>query len=192
MRRVSIESRRRVFDDFFKIEEARVCYERFDGRMSEPVRRLNVERGDSVAAVILNRESRQVVLVEQFRYPTYEKGPEWTAELVAGIVEGDELPERSMKREILEEVGFRVPRLTPISTFYLSPGGSSERVLLYYAEISNDDRVGQGGGVAAEHEDIQLVDYPLQAIAEALQAGTFVDAKTIIGLTWLVNKSLAG
>ena len=70
----------------------------------------------------------------------------------------------------------------------VSPGGSSERILLYYAEVNNDDRVSHGGGVATEHEDIRLGDYSLKAIEEALLAGTFVDAKTIIGLNWLLNK----
>jgi len=73
-RQVQVASKRRIFDDFFKIEEAFLKYERFDGRMSKTIRRLNFERGDSVAAIIFNRETRRVILVNQFRYPTLEKG----------------------------------------------------------------------------------------------------------------------
>ena len=40
MKRVNVESKRRLFDDFFKIDEIRLRYERFDGRMSDTVRQL--------------------------------------------------------------------------------------------------------------------------------------------------------
>ena len=45
-RKVEIISRKRVLDDFFKVDEAYLRFERFDGTMSEVVRRLNFERGD--------------------------------------------------------------------------------------------------------------------------------------------------
>lgn len=185
MRRVQIENKRRVFDDFLKIDEAIVRFERFDGTMSPPVRRLNLERGDSVAAIILNRTTRRVTLVNQFRFPTYEKGPGWMLEVVAGIVDGHEAPESAVRREILEETGYRVSSLAPISTFYLSPGGSSERITLYCAEVDDFERVAGGGGVASEVEDVDVLELSYQEAWEALDSGKIVDAKTIIALNWL-------
>ena len=41
-----------------------------------------------------------------------------------------------MRREIEEELGYRADRSSHIATFYVSPGGSSERIWLYYAEVS--------------------------------------------------------
>src|SRR3974390_2579197 len=158
MRRVEIEEKKYILDDFFKVEEAHLRYERFDGKMSPPVRRLNFERGDSVAVIIFKRKTQRILLVNQFRYPTYERGPGWITETVAGMVENNENPETTARREVEEETGYKVSHLEHISTFYVSPGGSSERIILYYAEVDAADKIGKSGGVAAENEDIITIE----------------------------------
>jgi ADP-ribose pyrophosphatase len=185
MDKVEIKSKRLIFNDFFKIQEAILRYLRFDGKMSEPVRRLVFERGDAVAAIILNRDTQKVILINQFRYPTYEKGPGWIYELVAGILEPNETPEDALRRELMEEIGYRADDLTHIATFYVSPGGTSERIMLFFAEVGNSDRVTAGGGLASESEDIQLTEVALPELWRALDAGEIMDAKTIIGIMWL-------
>src|SRR5260370_36448091 len=152
MKNVVVEDKKVVFDGFFKIEEATLKYERFDGTMSQTVRRLNLNRGDSVAALILNTDTNKVVLTNQFKYPTYENGDGWIIEIVAGMVDRDENYDDAVRREVLEETGYQVDALTPISTFYVSPGGSSERIILYFVEVRNSDQIGSGGGVASEAE----------------------------------------
>jgi ADP-ribose pyrophosphatase len=184
-RKVIIFGKKRVFDGFFKIDEAELSYERSDGSMTPRLKRLCLERGDSVAAILFHRESEQVLLVKQFRFPTYEKGPGWIVETVAGVVEDGETPEEAIRREVAEETGYEVARLQPIATFYVSPGGSSERILLYYAEVSEEGRTGAGGGAASENEDIETVAYSLIELEQAMAAGEIVDAKTIIGIQWL-------
>jgi len=126
----------------------------------------------------------KIVLVEQFRFPAYEKGDGWMIEVVAGILGKGEKPEEAVRREVLEETGYRVCELTHISSFYLSPGGSSERIFLYYAEVNDSDKVAGGGGVETEHEDIRILEYSLPEIWRAWQAGEIKDAKTIIALMW--------
>jgi nudix-type nucleoside diphosphatase (YffH/AdpP family) len=187
VKKVVIESKRRIFDDFFKIEEAFARYEKFNGQMSPLVRRLNFERGDSVAAVIFNHDTRRVILSNQFRYPTYAKGPGWIFEVVAGMIDQGEKPTQAMRREILEEIGYRVSRLIHIATFYVSPGGTSERIILYYAEVGCKSKVVKGGGLASEGEDIQRLEFPLAKIWRMVDTGKIVDAKTLIGLLWLKN-----
>src|SRR2546421_10910966 len=105
MNKVEIKNKRLIFNDLFKIQEAVLRYLRFDSQMSRPVRRLVFERGDAVAAIILNRDTQKVTLINQFRYPTYEKGPGWIYEVVAGILEPNEKPEDAIRREMLEEIG---------------------------------------------------------------------------------------
>ena len=188
MDKVEIQSKRLIFNDFFKIQEAILRYLRFDGKMSEPVRRLVFERGDAVAAIIFNRDTQKVLLINQFRYPTYEKGPGWMQEAVAGILEPNETPEDALRRELIEEIGYRVGDLTHISTFYVSPGGSSERITLYYAEVGETDRIAAGGGLASEGENIQFTEVALPELWSALDAGEIMDAKTIIGAMWLRRK----
>jgi len=62
MDKVEIESKRLIFNDFFKIQEAILRFLRFDGHMSRPVRRLVFERGDAVAAIILHRDTQKVIV----------------------------------------------------------------------------------------------------------------------------------
>ena len=189
MKKVVIHSERRIFDGFFKLYEAEVSFERFDGAMTHPMKRLCFERGDSVAALLYNRDSQNVLLVEQFKYPTYEHGPGWITETVSGILESGESPESALRREVLEEVGYEVATLEPIATFYVSPGGCSERVFLYYAEVTGADKVADGGGAQGEGEDIRTVELSLEELDSRLTEGSIQDAKTLVGLQWL-NKRL--
>ncbi|MEE2658729.1 MAG: hypothetical protein VX733_09520 [Candidatus Latescibacterota bacterium] len=54
--------------------------------------------------------------------------------------------------------------MEPISTFYLTPGGSSERIFLYYATISVQHRPGAGGGLEHEGGDIEIVGMALEML----------------------------
>lgn len=192
MRKVFIEKKTRLLDDFFKVEEVQLRYERFDGSMSPLVRRLNVERGDSVAILLFNPKCQRILLVNQFKYPAYAKGPGWITETVAGMIGTDESPESAARREVEEETGYKVSRLEHVSTFYVSPGGSSERIILYYAEVDDTDKFDAGGGVAKEEEDIMTVDLSLTEALEQIQNGEIADAKTIVGIFWLQNRLRQG
>jgi len=51
------------------------------------------------------------------------------------------------------------------------------------------DRLGAGGGVLSENEDIRLISMPMaEAIAKA-RDGQIQDAKTLIGIQWLELKA---
>ena len=184
-KKVELLSKKRLLDDFFKVDEAFLRYERLDGRMSPPLRRLSLERGDGAAALLYKPRVERLVLVRQFRYPTCAQGPGWLLELVAGMIGDGEAPEETVRREILEETGYEVRALRPISTFYLSPGGSSERIFLFYAETDDDARRGEGGGLAEESEEIELVEMGLEEAWSLLDAGEIADAKTLVALMWL-------
>ena len=56
----------------FFLDEVTVSHRQFDGTMSADSRFI-FERGDAVAALILNRDSGEVVLVEQFWVPTWRR-----------------------------------------------------------------------------------------------------------------------
>lgn len=189
MKAVIVHSKKRVFDGFFKIDAADVSHERFDGRMSAPRRRLCFERGDAAAAILHDRAAAALVFVRQFRYPTHAKGPGWILEAAAGVIEAGEDPETCIRREVMEETGYRVDRLEPIATFYPSPGGSSERIFLFYAEVRQADRIEAGGGAPGEGEDIQVVRVPAADLEDWLSAGKIQDAKTLIGVLWFLRRA---
>ena len=189
---VEILTRRRVFDSFFQIDEAELRYERFDGAMTPPVRRLVFERGDSVAAIVYHRDENRLLFLRQFRYPTYDKGPGWITEVVAGMQEHGEPAEEALKRELLEETGYEASSIEPIATFYVSPGGSSERIVLFYVEVVPAGKIARGGGLAEESEDIETIWYSPEELARAAAAGEIQDAKTLIGILWFQNRMAPG
>jgi ADP-ribose pyrophosphatase len=192
MKNVSILQKRYVLDDFFKVEEAYLQFEKFNGEMSDPVHRFSLERGNSVAVLTLDRTTDKLVLVSQFRYPTYKNGHGWTIEAIAGMIDRGETPEQTARREAEEETGLKVTTLEHITTFYPSPGGSSEMIYLYYSEVTgvptNRDNT---GGIISEGEDIMSLEISLEDALEKIKTGEIMDAKTIIGIYWLENQLLA-
>ena len=171
------------YKDFFKILRARIQHERFDGMMSEEVERLVFERGNSVGVLLYDAEQDTVLLIKQFRYPAYiHDGPGWLIEIVAGVQDKGRDTIAVAHSELFEELGYKVDHLQLLCRFYLSPGGSSEQMHLYLGYLQNAERVGKGGGSAAEHEDIQLFEIPLSRALKMIQNGEIRDAKTIIAL----------
>lgn len=191
MKKVSIESKKYILEDVFKVEEAYLRYEKFNGMMSGTVRRISLERGDSVAVIILNKSTNKIILISQFRYPSYKTEHGWIIETIAGIVDPDETPEESARREVEEETGLEITTLEHIATFYPSPGGSSERIFLYYSEVSKEQgSYDETGGLPCESEDIQSHEFSLEEALLKIKSGEIMDAKTIIGIYWLETRKL--
>lgn len=186
MKKVEIKKQHFIFDDKYKIEEVHLRYEQYDGEMSKELRRLSFERGDSVAALLHNTDDDTFTLIEQFRYSTWAKGPGWLQEVVAGTLEKGEDPKAGMIREIEEEAGIAVPDIEHIGTFYTSPGGSSERVFLYYAPYGESMIVNEGGGLDEEGEDIRVIHLDRDALRELVLQNKVEDCKTMIALQWVL------
>jgi nudix-type nucleoside diphosphatase (YffH/AdpP family) len=187
-RRVNVISRRELLDDFLNVQEAVVEFEKFDGQMSPPVRRLKLDRGDSAAVLLYNPDEDVVALVEQFKWPTFDHGDGWILETVAGVVDHGETPEQAAIRETFEETGFAVSNIEPVAMFYASPGGSSERIYLYCAYIGANSQLGEGGGMSIENEDIRVRIFPRSLAFNMIAEGKIIDAKTILALWWLRDK----
>ena len=187
--------------NLFRIIKARLKHRRLDGRMSAPLTRINFERGNSVGVLLYDSKNEAVILVRQFRYPVYaglspnqQEGEgvrhAWILETVAGISEEDETAQDVAIRELLEEAGYRVKSMQPITTMYPSPGGSSERVTLFLGEVDHTQRPGKGGGLQAEGEDIEVVVIPFTKAMAMIESGEISDAKAIIALQYLALQKL--
>ncbi|OBX22174.1 MULTISPECIES: NUDIX domain-containing protein [Bizionia] len=176
-----------VYDNVFQIKKARIKHDLFNSDTIE-VDRFCFERGDSVAIVLYEKDTDSLLFTKQFRYPTIKESDGWILELTAGSLEGNEDPEQRVKMEVEEEIGYQVNGLDFISSFFVSPGGSSERIFLYYAEVNSSDKVFKGGGMIAEKEDIQLVKMPVNDVHILFKNNQVRDAKTIIGIQWFLGK----
>ncbi|KEO74486.1 NUDIX domain-containing protein [Anditalea andensis] len=181
-KKVNISSEKVVFDDFLKVKKGKIQFTMPNGEMSPVLDRLYVDRNDAVAAVVYLEDEDTYLFTRQFRYPTYAKGGGWVTELVAGIVEEDETYEDSIKREILEELGYEVKSIEFLSSFFLSPGGTSERIHLYLCHSTTAHKKNEGGGAEDENEGIEVIQYSRAEINDLLQNSGIQDAKTLIGL----------
>jgi nudix-type nucleoside diphosphatase (YffH/AdpP family) len=193
-RTVDIKSKKTVFKGRYKIDEYVFGYDRVAGRgRLEDVKRLVFERGDSCAALIHDIERDVIVLAEQFRIATYDKGPGYIVEAMAGSVEEDEEPEDCIRREMMEEVGYEADKLTLVSQGYVSPGSSSERIFLYYAPVKTADLVNpKASGLAAEKEDIKRVEFSREDFLARVDAAFFDDAKVMALGFWLKGQPRQG
>ena len=193
-RRVAIRSERRLFNDVFNIDEVVVAHQRNDGTMSADERRLVFERGDAVAVLLLNVDTHAVVLVEQFRVPSLigrrrdDPGTNngWITEVMAGMIDADETAEQAAIRETLEETGYKIENPVLICNFFSSPGGTSERIFLYFATVSDAARPGRGGG--SGDEDIAIVQIGVAQLFERLAKGLIDDPKLAIAAYWLQSQ----
>jgi len=188
---VKVRQRREVFNHFFKIVEAEFDQPKLDGSgVIKNVKRLVFERGDSAAALVHVVDRDVVVLTEQFRFPTFDKGPGVILETMAGSISPGEDPAECIRREMMEEIGYQAKKLEKIAHFYVSPGGTSERIFLFYAPVTTADLVDpNASGVAHEHEDIRRVEIPTKRFIEDAVRGRLLDAKTLLAGLWLAGRA---
>jgi len=178
----------------FQMEEAVFSYEKFTGDMTPEITRVNFERGDGVGVLLYADDTDEVVLIEQFRYPVYasRSGPEgekkgWLLEIVAGIKDAE--GQAVAQRELLEETGFELTEsLDHLTTFYLSPGGCSERMELYLAHVRKTDGIRRHTGLDSEAEDIRTHVIPFSDALEMARDGRIQDVKTIASLYLLKER----
>jgi ADP-ribose pyrophosphatase len=171
----------------FRIDEVQLRVQRRDGSCQDQVR-WSFERGDSVAVLVHRRDTDTIVLTRQFRYSVLASADEQSdgmiLELPAGMVEDGEPPHKTATREVAEELGYALKALEHIATFFVSPGGTSERVIVFYATVEGEPRAA-GGGLPAEGEDIEVVSLKAGDFIAKVYSNEIRDGKTLLAGYWL-------
>lgn len=145
--------------------------------------RFRVNRPDVAAVLLYNTDTQKIILTRQFRYAVSAKQPESILEIVAGRMDAGETPEAAAIRETEEEAGYSVQpkNLLLLVSCFASPGYSSERLNIYYATVTDADKLANGGGgLKNEHEHIELVEFTPAEFRKMLEEGQLQDAKTYI------------
>ncbi|HGS6458449.1 TPA: NUDIX domain-containing protein, partial [Klebsiella quasipneumoniae subsp. similipneumoniae] len=164
-------------DNWYTLKKYTFELLRRDGRWQEQSREA-YDRGNGAVILLYNREKRTVVLTRQFRFPVFTHGHDgYLIEAAAGLLDNAS-PEARIVAEAEEETGFRVTRVEPVFTVFMSPGSVTEKLYFFIAEYQADDRRGDGGGLAAEGEDIEVLEWPLTRALQAIRDGEIMDAKT--------------
>ena len=171
-------------DNWYTLKKYTFELLRRDGCWQEQSREA-YDRGNGAVILLYNREKRTVVLTRQFRFPVFTHGHDgYLIEAAAGLLDNAS-PEARIVAEAEEETGFRVTRVEPVFTVFMSPGSVTEKLYFFIAEYQADDRRGDGGGLAAEGEDIEVLEWPLTRALQAIRDGEIMDAKTIMLLQHL-------
>ncbi|WP_439690928.1 NUDIX domain-containing protein [Curtobacterium sp. SP.BCp] len=166
---------------------------RRDGRWDRQQRE-TYDRGNGATVLPHDPERDTVLLTRQFRWPAYVNGhPDgMLVEAAAGLLDEDD-PETAVRREAAEELGIRLGVLTKVFDAFMSPGSVTERVHGYVGAYTPVDRVGDGGGIEDEGEDIDVLELPVREALAMVDDGRISDGKTIMLLQWLaLHRSARG
>ncbi|MBB4121690.1 NUDIX domain-containing protein [Martelella radicis] len=191
---ISNLSRTTLSDGWCRLVEYAFDYHFADGRVVE--RSWEVcERPEATSVLVFDRSSRKFVLVRQFRVPVYAmgEGDGFFLETAAGLIDDGESPEETAIREVCEETGYHVEELLPIRAIIAAPGLMTEKIHCYAAIVDEGMRIGAGGGLDEEHEEIQVVHLAFDEAMAMVDSGEISDAKTIVMLQWAaLNRDVFG
>jgi len=184
---VSIVNREIKYEGFFKVEEVTIK------QGDKEIKREVFDRGNAAAALVYNTETKKFIFVEQYR----PGADGYMVEIVAGGIEQGEKTQDSIKREIAEELGYKVDTLTHITDCYVSPGANTEITAIFYAEVS--EKIGEGGGI--DDENIRVVEvsdlglngnlfFEIPDDGDITPPYKLIDSKSIIATNWYMTNKL--
>jgi len=182
--RVKIEKAVVLSNNWARNLQYTINYRFRDGRRQRLIREVH-DHGSGAAVLPYDPVRRTVLLVRQFRLPVHLSGRDGdTLEACAGLLDGNDA-ETCARREAEEELGYQLTNLRKVAQTFMTPGAVTEELTMFFAEYDPASRISAGGGHAAEHEDIEVVEMPFaEALAMALD-GRMIDAKTVMLLLFL-------
>lgn len=173
-----------------KLEKVSYDYLRSEGEWQHQDR-VVFTRPNASVALLYNKAPGKIILINQFRIPTYVNGNESgiLLEACAGTIDKNETPEACMKREIEEETGYHVAEVKPVFDVYLSPGSVTERLYFFIAEYNAGMKKSKGGGTD-ETEDIAIKEIAFSEAVAMIGNGKIKDAKTVMLLQYAQLQNL--
>nr|WP_299343007.1 GDP-mannose pyrophosphatase NudK [Allomuricauda sp.] len=171
-------------DNWYSLNKVTFEYQKEDGSWETQVREA-YDRGNGAAILLYNLERKTVVLTRQFRMPTYLNGNEdgMMIEVCAGLLEKGNA-EETIKMEVEEETGYHINSVKKVFESYMSPGSVTEILYFFIGEYTDDMKVGEGGGVEDESENIEVLEMPFDEALQLMEKGEIKDAKTIMLLQY--------
>lgn len=188
--RVRIIETTLLSSDWYILKKTTFDFLRRDGTWQRQSRE-TYDRGNGAAILLFNREKRTVIVTRQFRLPAFVNGHDgMMIEAAAGLLDNAS-PEERIRAEVEEETGYRVREVRQIFEAYMSPGSVTEKLTFFIGEYDATARVGNGGGIEAEGEDLEVIEMTLDDALSAVDRGDIVDGKTIMLLQHLALHELA-
>jgi nudix-type nucleoside diphosphatase (YffH/AdpP family) len=181
--RIRVKDVRVLSSNYATLKDTTFEWRRANGEWQTQTRE-TFDRGNAATLLPYNLKQRTVVLVKQFRYPAYASGyDDLLIEAAAGLLE-NESPEVRIRAEAEEEIGYRLGEIRKILEAFMSPGAVTEKMHFFVGEYEPAMKIGSGGGVADEGEDIEVLELPIEQALAMVDDGRIVDAKTIMLLQY--------
>lgn len=177
-------------DNWYTLNKVTFEYLKKNGTL-ETQSREAYDRGNGATILLYNKESKTVILTRQFRLPTYINGNEdgMMIEACAGLLDKDN-PEDCIKRETEEELGYEISDIKKVFEVYMSPGSVTEILYFFIAEYSKSMKINDGGGLADEQEEIEVLELNIDEALKMIDSGAIKDAKTIMLIQHLRLKNI--
>jgi nudix-type nucleoside diphosphatase (YffH/AdpP family) len=177
--RIRVKGEHVLSENYGTLKSTTFEWRRSDGKWQTMTRDV-FDRGNAAAILPYNLKRRTVVLVRQFRLPTYLNGYDGLlVEAAAGLLD-DASPEERIRIEAEEETGYRLHHVHKVFEAFMSPGAVTEKIHFFVAEYEPDMRIGNGGGLAHEGEDIEVLELAFDEALAMIGDGRIADAKTIM------------
>lgn len=181
---IKIQKTELLSDNWYVLNKVTFDFQKKDNSWITQKREV-YDRGNGAAILLYNTEQKTVILTRQFRLPTYLNGNAsgMSIEVCAGLLDQDQ-PEQCIIRETEEETGYRLSNVTKIMESYMSPGAVTEILYLFTGAYNASMKVSEGGGVAHEEENIEVLEMPFDQAYSMIATGEIKDAKTIMLLQY--------
>lgn len=117
---MKISDKKTVFKGFYEVTAVKVT----DETTKRTIYREQFNLFDSVAALVLDTITNEIILVKQFRVGAEKE----VIEIPAGKRDvNGELAAETIIRELKEEIGYETDELAQIACFYTTPGPVTEK-----------------------------------------------------------------
>ncbi len=181
---VRIKAEELLSDNWYILKKYSFDLRRRDGSWQAQTREV-YDRGNGATVLLYNTQQLTVLLIRQFRLPTFVNGHDgYLIETAAGLLDNAS-PEERIRLEAEEETGYRVGHVEKVYSAFMSPGSVTERIHFFIGEYQAQDRVSEGGGLEDEGEDIEVLELGFDEAIAMVARGEIVDGKTIMLLQYL-------
>jgi len=130
------------------------------------------------AAAVVPVRKNQVLLIRQYRVPIAR----YIWEIPAGLIEKNETPLRCIKREMIEETGFKGKNFKKLGVIYTSAGFCDEKITLYRCDV--------GEHIGTNHDNGEIITvhwFSKSEVKKMIAGGKINDVKTLSALAYLIS-----
>lgn len=187
---IEITETKLLSDNWYILNKVTFNYKKENQPVESHIREV-YDRGNGAGILLYNSTKKTVILTRQFRLPTFLNGNKtgMMIEVCAGLLDKDNA-EQAIIRETEEETGYRLSKVQKVIETYMSPGSVTEILYLFIGEYDENMKVSEGGGLDAEQENIEVLEFTFNEAYAMIESGEITDAKTIMLLQHAKIKDL--